>query len=158
MLTLADLLSPQCICWPENVDKAGALRVLLDLLSKTQSVHDPAALKQAILSREVLMPTGVGYGVAVPHAKVASVESFVLSMAICDPGIDYGGFMDEKPVRLIVMIAGPDSEQEGYLKLLSTLMKFIKSEKGQIITCRSADSIVDWARAYPLDIPASFGA
>jgi mannitol/fructose-specific phosphotransferase system IIA component (Ntr-type) len=155
LISLADLLPPERVTWLEEVEKDEALRTLLGLISNTRAVADPAELERAILGREVLMSTGVGYGVAVPHAKIPTVRSFVLAMGISATGIPYRSLVDDQPVRLIVMIASPDSAQEGYLKVLSTLMKFIKSEKGKILTSGSAAEISRFASAYPLEIPPS---
>ncbi len=152
MPTLADILPESRIAWLDVGTKDAALRCLLDLLSATNAVHDPAALRNAIFGREVVMSTGVGYGVALPHAKIPAVDSFILALGICPNGISYNSVLDDDPVRLIVMIAGPDRQQEGYLKLLSTLMKFLKSEKGKILSSSSAADVSRLARGYPLDL------
>jgi mannitol/fructose-specific phosphotransferase system IIA component (Ntr-type) len=146
--TLADLLAPEQVAWLAATTKDDALRELLLLISHSAAVRDPGALHSAILSREVLMSTGIGYGVAVPHAHIPTVESFVLALGISTDGIPYNGVVDDDPVRLIVMIAGPDRERAGYLKLLSTLMKFIKSEKGKILSSSTAEEVVRLARHY----------
>ena len=149
MSTLADLLPPERVVRLESRDKESAISELWGLVSRSRAVTDPAALKQAILAREVLMSTGVGYGVAIPHARIPSVDQFLLALGVSDEGIAYGSVMDDQPVRLICLIVGPESHQ-GYLALLQTLMKFIKSEKGQIMASRSPDEITRFARAYPL--------
>lgn len=153
MPTLADLLTADQVTWLAATTKDEALRELLVLIARSAAVHDPNALQSAILSREVLMSTGIGYGVAVPHAHIPSVESFVLALGVSQDGIPYNGVVDDDPVRLIVMVAGPDRERAGYLKLLSTLMRFIKSEKGKILSSYSADEVLRLARQYPLELP-----
>jgi len=158
MGTLADYLPPEHITWLETRDKIQALRILLDLLASSRAVKDPKALERAILSREVLMSTGVGYGIAVPHARIPAVEDFVLALGISEEGIPYSSVMDDRPVRLIIMIAGPDSTQDGYLKLLSNVMRFIKSEKGKILCSRSSDEISRFAGRYPMDPLSPEGA
>ncbi len=154
MANLADLLPPERVAWLEVGTKDEALRTLLELVTRSQAVKDPAALRNAMFSREVIMSTGVGYGVALPHAKIPAVDSFVLALGISHDGIPYNGILDDDPVRLIVMIAGPDRSQDGYLKLLSTLMKFIKSEKGKILSSSSAEEVSRLARSYVLELPA----
>lgn len=123
---------------------------MLGLVSASGAVKDIAALQQAILSREVMMSTGLGYGIALPHARIATVDNFVVAVGIAPDGIDWGGGLDDDPVRLVVMIAGPDQEQAGYLRLLSTLMKFIKSEKGKILSAAAAEEVVRRAERYEL--------
>lgn len=155
MPNLAELLPAGHVTWLRSGDKTGALRELLELLATSRAVKDPKALEAAIYKREVLMSTGVGYGVAVPHASIPSVESFVLAMGISERGVDYRSPLDDRPVRLVVMIAAPPDSQKGYLRLLSTLMRFIKSEKGKILSSSSTEEIRRFARNYSLsfDMP-----
>ena len=155
MVNLADLLPESHILWLETGSKDEALRSLLGALGSSKVVSDPSALSQAILSREVLMSTGVGYGVAVPHAKIPTVSSFVLALGIALEGISYGSVLDDAPVRLIMMIAGPDKDQEGYLKLLSTLMKFLKSEKGKILSSTTAADVRRLGKSYSFELPSA---
>jgi mannitol/fructose-specific phosphotransferase system IIA component (Ntr-type) len=152
MRTLADYLPTSHITWLEECDKTQALRNLLGLMGSSRAVKDPAALEKAILSREVMMSTGVGYGVAVPHARIPAVDDYVLALGISEEGVPYGPVIDDKPVRLIVMIAGPEESRNGYLKLLSTLMRFIKSEKGKILSSTSADEIRRFAARYAMEL------
>lgn len=148
MATLADYLSPEHVVWLESEDKNAALGRLLQLLSNSGFVRDPQSLQQAILSREVMMSTGVGYGIAIPHAKVPTVERFVLALGISTAGIAYGSLVDDQPVKLVCMIVGPEGRNAEYLKLLSTLMKFIKSEKGLILSATHPDEVSRFAATY----------
>jgi PTS system nitrogen regulatory IIA component len=150
MPTLADHLSPEHVVWLESEDKNAALSRLLQLLSSSRYVRDPQSLQQAILSREVMMSTGVGYGIAIPHAKIPTVERFILAIGISPAGIAYGSVVDDQPVKLICMIAGPESRNAEYLKLLSVLMKFIKSEKGLILSATQPDEVRRFAANYAL--------
>lgn len=128
MKSLADHLAPEHVVWLDDdsgqaPDKDTALSQVLGALSKAEGVHDADELRRAIFSREVLMSTGVGYGVAVPHAKTTAAADFLLGIGISSAGVSYGSALDDDPVRLIVMIVAPTESQEGYLKLLSTTMK-----------------------------------
>ena len=153
--TLADLLPASRIGWLDTKSKDEALQALLGLISGASGVSDPDALRQAIFSREVKMSTGIGYGVALPHAKIRSVRSWVLAMGICPNGLPYPSALDDLPVKLLVMIAGPEEDQDGYITLLANLVRFIKSEKGKIISSTSADEIHRFAREYPLVGPGA---
>jgi PTS system nitrogen regulatory IIA component len=150
MATLADHLSPEHVVWLEAEDKNAALGRLLGLLCRSSYVKDPKSLEQAILSREVMMSTGVGYGIALPHAKIPSVERFLLALGIAPAGIAYGSLVDDQPVKLICMIAGPEGHNAEYLKLLGSLMKFIKSEKGLILNATQPDEVRRYAASYEI--------
>jgi PTS system nitrogen regulatory IIA component len=148
MATLADHLSAEHVVWLESEDKNAALSRLLQLVSTSRFVKDPQALQNAILSREVTMSTGVGYGVAIPHAKIATVERFFLAIGVSQTGIAYGSLVDDQPVKLICMIVGPEGRNAEYLKLLSVLMKFIKSEKGLILNATHPEEVRRYAANY----------
>jgi PTS system nitrogen regulatory IIA component len=148
MATLADHLSAEHVVWIDADDKNAALSRLLQLLSGSRYVRDPQALQSAILSREVTMSTGVGYGIAIPHAKIPTVERFLLAIGIAPGGIAYGSLVDDDPVKLICMIAGPEGRNAEYLKLLSVLMKFIKSEKGLILSASHPEEVRRYAANY----------
>jgi nitrogen PTS system EIIA component len=148
MTTLADFLSPERVVWLESEDKNAALSRLLTLLCSSNAVRDPQSLQQAILSREVMMSTGVGYGIALPHAKIPTVERFLLALGISPGGIAYGSLVDDQPVKLVCMIAGPEGKNAEYLKLLAVLMKFIKSEKGLILNATHTDEVRRYAANY----------
>lgn len=156
MSHLSDLLPPAHVTWlddpasGQSPTKDAALGSLLNLLAGTDAVRDPNELRNAIFSREVMMSTGVGYGVAVPHARIPSVDRFVLSLGVASSGIAWGSALDDDPVRLVVMIAGPGDAREGYLRVLSTTLKFIKSEKGKILHSTSAEQVSRLAGAYEL--------
>lgn len=154
-VSLADLLAPSRVIWLETARKDEALAQILGTLGSSRLVKDAEALRSAIFSREVLMSTGVGYGVAVPHAKIPAVESYILAVGIAPAGIQYGTEIDDDPVRLIVMIAGPDRDQEGYLKLLSTLMKFLKSEKGKILSSTVPEEVRRLGEPYVFELPSA---
>jgi nitrogen PTS system EIIA component len=150
MATLADFLSPDHIVWTKAKEKDAALSQILGLLSTSPHVKDRKSLEAAIFEREVMMSTGVGYGVAVPHAKIPAVERFMLALGISEEGIPYASAVDDQPVRLVCMIAGPDSSQTTYLRLLSSVMKFVKSEKGRVLSARHPDEVVRAAAQYPV--------
>ena len=71
------------------------------------------------------MSTGIGLGIAIPHAKISSVTEFVVGFGKVTAGLDFNS-LDGKPVHFIVMIAGPDNQQERYLQLLARITLKLK--------------------------------
>ena len=90
----------------------------------------------------------MGYGIAVPHAKLPDVPDFALALGYSEQGIDYPSDMDDKPVKLVCMIIGTSGQQERYLRILSMVMRFLKSEKGKIISAYSTDEIHGFTKGY----------
>lgn len=112
----------------DSNDRDGALRELVDLLDMKGKLHDKEAFYHAILEREKIVSTGIGMGVAVPHAKLSGYETFFIAIGIHHKGIHWGA-LDGIPVRLVFLIGGPDDKQTEYLQLLSRLTLAIKDEE-----------------------------
>lgn len=107
--------------------KEAALKALSKVLAKTKEVGNEKELAKAISDRERILSTGIGYGIAIPHAKIRSVTGFVAAIGISEGGIEFDS-LDNKPVHVIVMIAGPEGENETYLRILSRFTEVLKWE------------------------------
>jgi PTS system nitrogen regulatory IIA component len=105
-----------------------ALSLLVDLLDKQGKLKDKTAFSTAIHVRERIVSTGIGMGVAIPHAKLPTYEDFFIAVGIHRKGIPWDS-IDGVPVRLVFMIGGPDNKQTEYLQLLSKLTLLIKNEE-----------------------------
>lgn len=123
-----------------GLEKPVALRELAELTASHPSVTDRGAFLQAIYEREEVSSTGIGGGIAVPHAKIPSVAGFVISIGISRAGIDFKA-KDQRPVHLLVMIAASDSARDTYLKVLATVAARLKNEA----VCRSMREAPDGA-------------
>lgn len=145
---LSDLLPAERVVQLAEPSKREGLQQLLDVLARTNAVTERVAVEQAIMSREVLMSTGVGYGIAVPHAKTGAAPDFAIALGISQDGINYGSAIDDLPVKLICMIVGPGGQQERYLRILAMVMRFLKSEKGKILSAYSLDEVHGFTKAY----------
>ncbi|NGX38729.1 MAG: PTS system fructose-specific EIIABC component [Chlamydiae bacterium] len=106
-----------------------ALQNLVDLLDTSGKLQDKEAFFQAILKREEIVSTGIGIGVAIPHAKLKGYEDFFIAIGIQKAeGIDWQA-LDGLPVRIVFMIGGPDNFQTEYLNILSMITTAIKDEE-----------------------------
>lgn len=124
--------------------KREALLEIIENLGKSEGVTDTTALRKAILDREEIMSTGVGLTIAVPHAKLSSVKAFTLALARSAKGIDYDS-LDGQPVRIIVMIAAPDNDQNTYLRVLASVMQVLRNDVNRraIMTAADAAAIIE---------------
>lgn len=126
-LLLTELLTPDRIRVPLAAgDKPGVLRELVDLLAQRAGV-DPAPLLNAVLDREQVLSTGIGHGIAIPHAKVGAVESLSLVCGSHPGGIDFEA-LDGSPVRLFFLLIGPESAAGQHVKALSRIARLVRRE------------------------------
>jgi len=100
---------------------------LVDLISQSGKVKDRKAFANAILKRERLGSTGIGNGVAIPHAKSAKVESFIIAFGRHPAGIDFGALDGEK-TYLFFILASPESDVGAHLKILADISRLVKDK------------------------------
>jgi len=124
-ISLENIIPPERVILLDATSKDEALRRLASVVATAPEVTDGERLLHAIHEREQIMSTGIGLGIAIPHAKIPSVREFVVGFAKVDQGIDFNS-LDGKPVHFIVMIAGPDNQQERYLQLLARITLKLK--------------------------------
>ena len=74
------------------------------------------------------MSTGIGYSIAVPHIRDASVKDFVIALGRKAEGLDYES-IDNNPVKLIFMIGASDTQDKDYIRLLSKLVLRLKNKR-----------------------------
>lgn len=147
MKSLSRLLTQDRILWLEETTKSACLNAMVDCLARSAALESPEEIFQAILEREKLLSTGFGLGLAIPHAKLRSIHDFVVGLAIHRPGVSFDS-LDEKPVHILVMILGPDSQQEDYLKVLSRVTAFLKDNRERLLTLKTSQEIYDLALDY----------
>lgn len=125
-MDLSGFLSASRVCFfPAGMRKREALEQLAAFTAQHPHVQDAADFVHAILEREEVTSTGIGEGIAVPHAKIASVAGFVISLGLCPTGIPFEA-KDGKDVTVMVMIAASDREREGYLRVLATVAGLLR--------------------------------
>ena len=106
--------------------KEGIIEELVGLAAGSNMVKDPDRLLIDVKEREELVTTGVGYGVAFPHAKTRSVKGIVIAFGRSDQGIDFDA-MDHKPVHLFFLIAAPEDAIGAHLNVMARLSYLMKS-------------------------------
>jgi fructose-specific phosphotransferase system IIA component len=127
-LEVCAYLSPERVLDLPPTDKQQLLEKLADLVVAAPGVRDPEAVKKALFAREKTMSTGIGEGIAIPHARTASVDDFVVAFARVKAGVEYES-PDQKPVKLVFMIVANESQDKMYIKLLSRLMLRMRSSE-----------------------------
>ncbi|OAT74024.1 PTS fructose transporter subunit IIABC [Parageobacillus thermoglucosidasius] len=120
--------------------------VIDELVAKLQEagiLRDAQAFKEAIFAREAQSTTGVGDGIAIPHAKTAAVKRPAVAFGRSDSGIDYDA-LDGKPSRLFFMIAAPEGADNTHLEALARLSSMLmdSSFRAQIESASSEEEII----------------
>lgn len=143
-VAISDYLDENLVTFLDAPSQRAALETLVDLLDKEGRLRDKKAFLNAILEREKIVSTGIGIGIAIPHAKLRGYEDFFIAIGIQKgDGIEWQA-LDGLPVRLIFMIGGPDNQQTEYLNILSMITTAIKDEerRKKLLKAKTARDVV----------------
>jgi len=150
MKQLKDYTSEKYIRKIRAKNKYKAIEELARVFSETGVCDNIDELIGALIEREKIMSTGIGFGLAIPHAKIKSVNEISFAIGISKNGIEYDS-IDGKPVNLIILVAAGERQHKEYLKLLSRIMSILKDEavREKVINFGSANEIL---RTFALDM------
>ena len=124
-MRITDLLKSESIALgAQPKDKYDAIAILTGLMEKSGNLSDKAQYEKDVLAREASGTTGLGDGIATPHAKSAGVKAPGLAAMTVPAGMDFEA-MDGKPSRLFFEIAAPDTAADVHLEVLSKLATMI---------------------------------
>jgi mannitol/fructose-specific phosphotransferase system IIA component (Ntr-type) len=126
-MSLSDLLHPDLISM--DLASTGKMEVLTELgkiLSRSRKGLSAKSITKALAERERLASTGVGEGVAVPHAKLQSFTDHKVAVGISQKGIDFDA-VDDQSVRIFFALVAPFNSSGEHLRLLAQIARLLKS-------------------------------
>ena len=144
-MTLSDLLNP------------AALKVLVSVSSKKRLMHDIAELAEAahgisantaveaLMERESLGPTGVGHGVALPHARITDLAEVVGVFILLEKPVEFES-VDRQPVDLVFALFAPEEAGVEHLKALALVSRTLRDPQ----ICRKLRANPDPATLYTI--------
>lgn len=129
-MTLANLLSESQII-PEMAsnERWEAIRELVDCLVDAGKIEkaDREDVLQSIRQREETMSTGIGFGIAIPHASSSKVSDVVAAFGRSTAGIPFDS-LDGEPVNFIVLFVVPKDQFQTHLRTLAAIAKFLNDK------------------------------
>lgn len=127
-MKITELLDIKSIALNQEVNsKDETIDCLVELMYQSQKIADKAQYKAGILAREALSTTGIGDGIAIPHAQVAAVKKPGLAVMTIKNGVDFES-LDGQPVYLAFMIAAPQDGGSIHLQALAKLSTLLMNE------------------------------
>lgn len=108
-------------------DKKKVLAELVDSIASKAKLKNRKEILAALIKREKLGSTGIGNGVAIPHARSAKVKDFILAFGRQSQGIDFGALDGEKTYIFFVLLS-PEENIGGHLKILAEVSRFVKDK------------------------------
>ncbi len=124
-MILTKYIGTQCIVPDLGAkSKAEVIKHLADLLHEKKKINDVDAALDQIMARESTESTGIGKGLAVPHARVPGMKQLACAVGRIPEGLDFMA-VDRQPVHLVFLICYPPSEQTTYLNFIATVSKLL---------------------------------
>ena len=112
------------------LDKKSCIQEMAEFLFEKGVITSLDTFLEAIFERENLMSTGIGRGVAIPHARSSVVTKLKIALYTLENELEYNS-IDGEPVKIIFMIAVPESMKQEYMKVLSLISNFCKEEENR---------------------------
>ena len=124
--------------------KADALKELTHLLFEKRKFEGAGVALEQILAREVTESTGIGRGIAVPHARITGMKQLSCAVGRIPQGLDFKA-VDRKPTHLIFLICYPPAEQTTYLNFVATVAKLLSDANHlkAMLDAETADDMFD---------------
>ncbi len=119
----ASLFTPeQVLCNPPIADRDELIHEMLRLLAYQRGVGNVSETFEAVMARERAGPTGIGPGIAVPHARIEAIGELVIGVATSRTGVSFGPG-DAGRARLVLLVLAPKAAPALYLRAVSSLCR-----------------------------------
>lgn len=133
-------------------DAAGAIARLVELLVADGAMAGPEPALSRALERERDYATGIGGGVALPHAHVPGLEQCLVALGVFPAGVDFGAA--DGPARLVFLFLTPPESSSGHLKLLARVTRLARHDlSGRLAERRDPASILHGITEAEQDFP-----
>ncbi len=136
------LLAPDRVRVPlRAADKEGVISELVDLVVGSLGLEaERDAIHRAVWERERVLSTGIGDGVALPHAKFDGLDDVVMAAGVSGAPVDFAA-LDGRPVRLFFLMVGPDRAAASQVRALSRIGRLLREERlrRRLVAARDAD-------------------
>lgn len=149
-MRITELLTKQTINLSLNSSqKADVIEELVTTLDHAGKLSDRSQYKQAILDREAQSTTGIGEGIAIPHAKTKAVKEAAIAFGRSTSGVNYES-LDGQPAHLFFMIAATEGANNTHLEALSRLSTILLKEevRKQLLSAATEDEVLAIINAH----------
>lgn len=125
-------------------NKSEAILELTKLLEKTGKLQNFDKTLEALKDREKLGSTGIGKGVAIPHAKTEYAEDLIIAFGVSKQGVNFNAVDDEK-VNIFFVFASPLKNSQTYLKILARISRLIRNDefRDKLLNAKSSQEVIE---------------
>ncbi|MFQ5602284.1 MAG: PTS sugar transporter subunit IIA [bacterium] len=144
-MRLKEILSEERVKIPlENTEKEKIIEEMVNLIDNSLPLENKNQVLKAVLDREAVMSTGVGDEVAIPHGKSEGLTDIIAALGITKEPVDFNS-LDDKPVRLVWLLVGPQDKTGPHLKALSRISRLMhkKDFRERLIKTEQPKEMID---------------
>ncbi|MBT2695484.1 PTS fructose transporter subunit IIABC [Bacillus sp. ISL-55] len=149
-MRITELLTKETILLSMSAaSKQDAVNELVGVLERAGKITDRNAFEEAILKREQQSTTGVGDGIAIPHAKTSVVKDAAIVFGRSEAGVDYES-LDGQPAHLFFMIAAPEGANNTHLEALARLSSILMNAdaRKKLLEAKTANDVIGIINSY----------
>lgn len=127
-MKLTEYLTKECIVSNlKTNDKIHAIKELTRTLHKRGKIDEMEGVFERVVERESFDTTGIGSGIAIPHARINTIDGLVCAVGRKKEGLEYRS-IDGKPVHLMFLILYPPVDSHKYLYFIASLSRLVLNE------------------------------
>lgn len=127
-MLLSELLSVGRVKVPlGSRTKNDVLQELVALIAGGTAALDAEPILSAVRERELVLSTGIGAGIAIPHGRTPLVDQLVVAAGVASSPIEFES-LDGAPVRLFFLLVGPESASGAHVKALSRISRLLRRD------------------------------
>ena len=143
-MTLRELMDPRTVVPDLQAgDPSEVLRVMVQRMVEAGQLGDGADALRRLEEREKIMSTGIGGGIAIPHARTPEVGRTLVSLGRSREGVPFNA-VDGKPVHAVFLILGPPDSSAEHVKVLARIARLVKKPGflGEVAEARTVDDLL----------------
>jgi mannitol/fructose-specific phosphotransferase system IIA component (Ntr-type) len=142
---IQDLLQKNTILTDITAEKKDeVLAQMATFLASRYGLPDAPDMARRIIERETEMSTGIGFGIAIPHARILGIDQLYLIAGRSKKGIEFNA-IDELPVHLLFMMVSPQNTTTEHTQILSSLSRIMSYEevRTKLLSVETAEQFLD---------------
>jgi fructose PTS system EIIBC or EIIC component len=142
---IKDLLQKESILFdPPATDKNGIIALLAGHMASVYRLPDSGLIARKVLEREAEVSTGIGFGIAIPHARMEKIDRVYMAAVRSAAGVDFSA-IDGQPAHIIFMIVSPAGASTGHVQVLSSLSRIMSYEdiRKKLLTAKTPEKFLE---------------
>lgn len=112
-------------------------------------IDDEGPVLDALLERETAQSTGIGGGVAIPHAVYPELDSTVIALALSRAGVEFRS-LDNQPVHTFFLLLSPPAQSGRHIKLLARIARLMRQPDfmEQLLSASTSEEVIEQIRQF----------